>query len=169
MTDSAKPSPGAVPPTAQQTASAATVRARCQQQLEALVKGMFDRLQDIVSDKYSTLRSAIGGAAAIAGLQCWPAQPRGRVASRLARSARGSPGAGEGTAAAPFLKIGTSSRAEAMGGAFTAVANDVDANYWNPAGLSQLRRSSVGFTHLEWFEGIRYEYLTYADKYDYSA
>ncbi|HET8731845.1 MAG TPA: DUF1631 domain-containing protein [Moraxellaceae bacterium] len=50
MTDSAKPSPGAVPPTAQQTASAATVRARCQQQLEALVKGMFDRLQDIVSE-----------------------------------------------------------------------------------------------------------------------
>ncbi len=74
---------------------------------------------------------------------------------------------GEGTTAAPFLKIGTSSRAEGMGGAFTAVANDVDANYWNPAGLTQLRRSTLGFTHLEWFEGIRYETLTYADKYDY--
>ncbi len=74
---------------------------------------------------------------------------------------------GEGTTAAPFLKIGTSSRAEAMGGAFTAVANDVDSNYWNPAGLTQLKRSTIGFTHLEWFEGIRYEYLTYADKYDY--
>ncbi|HEX4870598.1 MAG TPA: DUF1631 domain-containing protein [Moraxellaceae bacterium] len=50
MTDSAKPSPGAVPPTAQQTASAGSVRTRSQQQLEALVKGMFDRLQDIVSE-----------------------------------------------------------------------------------------------------------------------
>ncbi len=74
---------------------------------------------------------------------------------------------GEGTTGAPFLKIGTSSRAEAMGGAFIGVVDDVDAIYWNPAGLTQLRRSTIGFTHLEWFEGIRYEYLSYADKYDY--
>jgi len=73
---------------------------------------------------------------------------------------------GQGTTGAPFLKIGTSSRAEAMGGAFTAVANDVDATYWNPAGLMQLRRSSIGFTHLEWFQDIRYEYISYADKFD---
>ncbi len=74
---------------------------------------------------------------------------------------------GEGTTAAPFLKIGTSARAEAMGGAFTAVVNDVDSTYWNPAGLAQLKRSTLGFSHLEWFEGIRYEYLSYADKFDY--
>lgn len=48
MTDSAKPSPGALPRTPQQVASAGTVRTRSQQQLEALLKGMFDRLQDIV-------------------------------------------------------------------------------------------------------------------------
>jgi outer membrane protein OmpA-like peptidoglycan-associated protein len=75
-------------------------------------------------------------------------------------------GAGEGTTAAPFLKIGTSSRAEGMGGAFTAVANDVDASYYNPAGLSQLRRSTVGLSHMEWFQGIRYESIDYADKFD---
>jgi outer membrane protein OmpA-like peptidoglycan-associated protein len=74
---------------------------------------------------------------------------------------------GEGTTAVPFLKIGTSSRAEAMGGAFTAVVDDVDATTWNPAGLTQLQRSTVGFSHMEWFEGIRYETLSYADKYDY--
>ncbi len=72
---------------------------------------------------------------------------------------------GEGTAGAMFLKIGTSARAEAMGGAYTAVVNDVDACYWNPAGLTRLQRSTVGLTHLEWFEDIRYEYLSYADKY----
>ena len=77
------------------------------------------------------------------------------------------PAAGEGTTAAPFLKIGTSSRAEGMGGAYTAVVDDVDATYFNPAGLTQLQRSTVGFTHMEWFEGIRYEYVSYADKYDY--
>ncbi|MBN1594293.1 PorV/PorQ family protein [candidate division FCPU426 bacterium] len=72
-----------------------------------------------------------------------------------------------GTTGAPFLKIGTSSRAESMGAAYTAVVDDVDATYWNPAGLMQLKRSSIGFTHLEWFEDIRYEYISYADKYDY--
>ena len=74
---------------------------------------------------------------------------------------------GEGTAGAPFLKIGTSARAEAMGSAYTAVVNDVDSTFWNPAGLMQLKRSSIGLTHLEWFEDIRYEYISYADKYDY--
>jgi outer membrane protein OmpA-like peptidoglycan-associated protein len=74
---------------------------------------------------------------------------------------------GEGTAGAPFLKIGTSARAEALGGAFTAIVDDVDATYWNPAGLMRLKRSGVGLTHLEWFEDIRYEYISYADKYDY--
>ncbi len=74
---------------------------------------------------------------------------------------------GEGTAGAPFLKIGTSARAEGMGGAFTAIVDDVDATYWNPAGLMRLKRSSIGLTHLEWFEDIRYEYISYADKYDY--
>ncbi len=74
---------------------------------------------------------------------------------------------GEGTSGAPFLKIGTSSRAEAMGSAYIAVVDDVDATYWNPAGLMQLKRSGIGLTHLEWFEDIRYEYISYADKYDY--
>jgi outer membrane protein OmpA-like peptidoglycan-associated protein len=53
-----------------------------------------------------------------------------------------------------------------MGCAFTAVVNDVDATYWNPAGLTQLRRSEIGFTHLEWFQDIRYEYVSYADKFE---
>jgi outer membrane protein OmpA-like peptidoglycan-associated protein len=75
-------------------------------------------------------------------------------------------GAGEGTTAAPFLNIGTSARAEGMGGAFTAIVNDVDANYYNPAGLTQLRRSTLGLSHMEWFQGIRYESINYADKFD---
>lgn len=50
MTDSPKPAAGAAAPSPQQTASAGSVRTRSQQQLEALVKGMFDRLQDIVSE-----------------------------------------------------------------------------------------------------------------------
>lgn len=90
----------------------------------------------------------------------------GTAALLLALNGARSYAEGEGTTAAPFLQIGTSARAEAMGGAFSSVADDVDAIYWNPAGLSQLRRSMIGLTHLEWFEGIRYEYLSYADKFD---
>jgi outer membrane protein OmpA-like peptidoglycan-associated protein len=37
--------------------------------------------------------------------------------------------------AAPYLRMGAGARAMGMGGAFVGVANDVTANYWNPAGL----------------------------------
>ena len=45
-----------------------------------------------------------------------------------------------GTYAAQFLKIGVSARATAMGSAFTALADDASAAYWNPAGLVERRR-----------------------------
>lgn len=50
MTDSAKPLPGAVVPTPQQTAAVGTVRARVQPQLEALLTGMFDRLPALLQE-----------------------------------------------------------------------------------------------------------------------
>ena len=37
--------------------------------------------------------------------------------------------------AGEFLNNGAGSRALGMGGAYVAVANDVTAGYWNPAGL----------------------------------
>ena len=39
---------------------------------------------------------------------------------------------------AAFLKIGTGARPEAMGGAYTALADDVSALHYNPAGLSSV-------------------------------
>ncbi len=41
-----------------------------------------------------------------------------------------------GTTAAKFLSIDIGARAVGMGGAFTSIANDATAMYWNPAGLS---------------------------------
>jgi long-subunit fatty acid transport protein len=55
-----------------------------------------------------------------------------------------------GTTAAPFLGIGMGARANAMGGAFTAVADDIHALYWNPAGIAQSSRIQSGFTHTNW-------------------
>jgi hypothetical protein len=40
--------------------------------------------------------------------------------------------------AGEFISTGVGARALAMGGAFVALANDVTAGYWNPAGLSRI-------------------------------
>ncbi len=44
-----------------------------------------------------------------------------------------------GTAGSQFLKLGVGARPVAMGGAYTAVSDDADALFWNPAGLAQLQ------------------------------
>ena len=49
------------------------------------------------------------------------------------------------------LEVGQGARAAAMGNAFTSVANDVNAIWWNPAGLSDVERAEVSFTHTQWF------------------
>ncbi|HDP68217.1 MAG TPA: PorV/PorQ family protein [Candidatus Marinimicrobia bacterium] len=57
----------------------------------------------------------------------------------------------KGSSSAQFLEIGIGARALSMGSAFTAVANDVTALYWNPAGITQIDAISVTGTHTEWF------------------
>ncbi|MBJ13697.1 MAG: hypothetical protein CMG62_11585 [Candidatus Marinimicrobia bacterium] len=59
-----------------------------------------------------------------------------------------------GTTAANFLEIGVGSEANAMGEAYVAVANDVSSIYWNPAGLSSLKKSSALFMIQPWFVDI---------------
>ena len=64
-----------------------------------------------------------------------------------------------GTTAAPFLEVGVGSRAIGMGGAFVAVANDVSALYWNPAGLCRIGHSEAVFERIEWLADIDFNYL----------
>jgi len=45
--------------------------------------------------------------------------------------------------AGAFLKIGVGARAVGIGGAFTAVSDDGTAFYWNPAGLSLVRKREI--------------------------
>lgn len=66
---------------------------------------------------------------------------------------------GPGESCASFLKIGVGPRAVAMGEAFTAVANDVTAVYWNPAGLSQITTRQFIFMHNPWFEDINHDFI----------
>lgn len=63
-----------------------------------------------------------------------------------------------GTAAAQFLKIGVGARANALGGSFTAIANDVSTIYWNPAGITNLNGFSLAVTHNEWFADISHDF-----------
>jgi hypothetical protein len=57
-----------------------------------------------------------------------------------------------------FLKIGIDARAIGMGEAYTALANDASATYWNPAGMLGTQRSSVILNHNEWIQDIRGEF-----------
>jgi long-subunit fatty acid transport protein len=63
-----------------------------------------------------------------------------------------------GTTAAPFLTISLGARAMAMGGAFSAVANDASAMYWNVAGIGQLNKTEIIFNHSNWLLDINYDY-----------
>jgi len=63
-----------------------------------------------------------------------------------------------GTAAAQFLKIGVGARAMALGGSFTAIANDVSTIYWNPAGITNLNGFSLAVSHNEWFADISHDF-----------
>ncbi|MBI2429231.1 MAG: PorV/PorQ family protein, partial [Ignavibacteriales bacterium] len=62
-----------------------------------------------------------------------------------------------GTTAAPFLKIGVGARSIGMGGAYTAVANDLSAMYWNPSGLSRLTTNEAVFNHVDWIADIKFD------------
>ena len=46
-----------------------------------------------------------------------------------------------------FLDIGVGGRALGMGSAYTAVANDVTAGYWNPAGLARIKFPEIMLMH----------------------
>jgi hypothetical protein len=64
-----------------------------------------------------------------------------------------------GISTAQFLKIGVGGRATAMGDAFVAVANDVSALYWNPAGLVLSEENEIMFSHNSWVVDIGHEFL----------
>jgi hypothetical protein len=68
--------------------------------------------------------------------------------------------------AGEFLATGVGARALGMGGAHAALAVDVTAGYWNPAGLSHLSRRQVMLMHSEGFAGIvKYDYLAFAQPF----
>lgn len=67
-----------------------------------------------------------------------------------------------GTTAAAFLNIPVGARATAMGGAFSASANDATSLYWNPAGLTALSGGSFAGEYAAWLADIEFNYAAFA-------
>src|SRR5215470_12611647 len=69
-----------------------------------------------------------------------------------------------GTFDGQFLKIGIGARAEGMGGAFVAVADDPSAVFWNPSGIARLDedKAQVMVNHIEWPADVNIDQATVA-------
>lgn len=68
-------------------------------------------------------------------------------------------GTSVGKYAGEFIAIGVGGRALGMGGAYAALANDVTAGYWNPAGLAAIDYPQITLMHDERFGNlINYDY-----------
>lgn len=59
-----------------------------------------------------------------------------------------------GTRGAAFLSLGVGARAQALGGAYGAMADDVTSLYWNSAGMTHLDGFSAGMTTARLFADL---------------
>ncbi|MBU0672235.1 MAG: PorV/PorQ family protein [Candidatus Margulisbacteria bacterium] len=66
-----------------------------------------------------------------------------------------------GTVGGAFLKLGNGVRAPAMGEAFTAVADDASAIYWNPAGIAKLDSPEISMSYNMWLQSTSYSTVHY--------
>ncbi len=61
-----------------------------------------------------------------------------------------------------FLNWGAGARSLGMGKAFTGLADDATAVYWNPAGLTKLNSNELVLLHAVLFEDTTYEFFGFA-------
>ncbi len=57
------------------------------------------------------------------------------------------------------MNLDANARAVALGGAYTALANDSNALLYNPAGLGRINRNEATFMHDAYVQGVSQEYL----------
>ncbi|MDR2181152.1 MAG: UPF0164 family protein, partial [Treponema sp.] len=69
-----------------------------------------------------------------------------------------------GLTAFPVLNVPMGVRAEGMGTAFTAVADDLSCIEWNPASSSTLSFTEFGFFHNNWIADTKVETLVFASR-----
>jgi len=64
-----------------------------------------------------------------------------------------------GTTAANFLKLEVGARSISLAGAFTAIANDASALYWNPAGIAYLNNITATYNNTNLYAGIQHQFV----------
>jgi len=64
-----------------------------------------------------------------------------------------------GTAAAQFLQIPIGGKAIAMGGAFTALADDPTALYWNPGAIARTTKNKIYASQTNWLVGSKHQWI----------
>ncbi|MBI2070587.1 MAG: PorV/PorQ family protein [Elusimicrobia bacterium] len=60
---------------------------------------------------------------------------------------------------AEFLNIPVGARPVGMGGAYTALANDISSLHWNPAGLALMNQPEIGAMYSQWLLDSQYNFL----------
>ncbi len=62
---------------------------------------------------------------------------------------------------ASFLRMNVGSRAQGLGGAYTALSNDINGLYYNPAGMGFVVQPSMMLYHGQWIEDISLENISF--------
>lgn len=71
--------------------------------------------------------------------------------------------------AGEFMEIGVDARAQAMGGAFTAISGGVTSSYYNPAGMMNLAQPQISFMHTQqMIASVNYDFLAFGFRQDES-
>ncbi|MBI4179941.1 PorV/PorQ family protein [bacterium] len=81
------------------------------------------------------------------------------VAMVFALAASPAMGASTGTTGASFLKVAVGPRAAAMGTAYTAVAEEPYASYYNPAAIAGTDRWELSAMHQDQFAQVSFDYV----------
>lgn len=67
-----------------------------------------------------------------------------------------------GTTSARILQITADARASALGNSYCALADDLGAAYWNPAGLSNIHNKELAFSYADLYQEFKFSHLAYA-------
>ena len=71
-------------------------------------------------------------------------------------------GGNPGSSAFTFLRIGEGAKVVGMGEAYTALADDVNSIYWNPAGLGLVTDKEVTLSYLKYVVDVNSGYIGYS-------
>lgn len=82
------------------------------------------------------------------------ALPAASSAANFSQGARG-------TQTGEFLTLAPGARAAAMGEAYSAVADEATALYWNPAAMTRIPNRSAALMHAEYLEGSWFDYASF--------